>query len=233
MFWSIANERSRAAAALLTVVAGSAVFANAARASGGPPEPASCRFSAFVEETDPAGLNVRAAPSSTSPVLGTLPPVWSDGTGWQVRIRVTVTAASNGWFRIRDAADDEALTGQPARPVYNGEGWVSGRKLVVKSQASAGRTRPSKDAAASVRFKDELLFDSDGAIEAGRPVDCRGAWVQIDYEEARFPVDLRPLLQVSPSARVGLPKGRFRAWLDEICGIQETSCDGPSSLDTP
>ncbi len=229
----MASDHLRTASTLLAALAGCAAFASAAHASGGPLEPASCRFPAFVEETDPAGLNVRAAPSSTSPVLGTLPPVWADGSGWQVRIRVTVIAASNGWFRIRNAADDETLTGQPARPVYAGEGWVHGRKLVVKSQAMAGRTRPSEDAPASVKFKDESTFDSDGAIDAGRPVDCRGGWVLMDYAEARFPADLRPLLQVSPSARTGLPKGRFRAWLDRMCGIQETSCDGPSSLDAP
>lgn len=226
------NEHMRAAA-LLTVVASCAVLAAPAHASGGPSVPALCHFSAFVHETDPAGLNVRAAPSSKAPILGTLPPVWSDGSGWQVRIRVTVTAASNGWFRIRDAADDEALTGRPARPVYAGEGWVSGRKLVVKSQASAGRTHPSRDAATLVSFKDELLFDSDGAIDAGRPVDCRGGWVQVEYDEAQFPADLRPMLQISPSARNGLPKGRFRAWIDRICGIQETSCDGLSSIESP
>jgi hypothetical protein len=40
---------------------------------------------------------------------------------------------------------------------------------------------------------------------------------------------MRPYLQVSPVARAGQPKGRFRAWLDQICGIQETTCDGSSS----
>lgn len=203
----------------------------AALASGGPPEPASCDFAAFVEETDPAGLNVRAEPSSAAPVLGKLPPVWTDGSGMRARVLVKVTASSNGWFRIREAFDDEALTGQPARPVYEGEGWVSGRKLIVKSQANAGRTRPDPKAPVAVRLKDGLVFDGSSTMTAGRLVDCRGRWVQVDYDESRFSAEMRPYLQVSPAARAGQPKGRFRAWLDQICGIQETTCDGSSSLD--
>lgn len=57
----------------LTLSTGAALC-SAANASGGPPEPTSCNFAAFVEETDPAGLNVRAEPSASAKVLGTLPP---------------------------------------------------------------------------------------------------------------------------------------------------------------
>lgn len=201
-------------------------------ASGGPPEPTRCSFAAFVEETDPAGLNVRAAPSSSAAVLGTLPPVWKDESGMRARVFVKVTATANGWFRVREAFEDEDLTGQPARPVYEGEGWVSGRKLVVKSQANVGRTRPDAKAPVAVQLKDGLLFDGSSTIAAGRLVDCRGSWVQVDYEESRFSAEVRSYLQISPAARSGQPKGHFRAWLDQICGIQETTCDGPSSLDT-
>lgn len=220
----MANDRiPRLAPALLLTLA---AFAGAAHASGGAPEP-SCKFTAFVEETDPAGLNVRAAPSASAQVLGKLPPVWSDGSGLRVRTRVEVTGARNGWFQIRDAADESTLTGEAPRPTYAGEGWVSGRKLVVKSQASAGHTKPAADAPAAVRWKDDVLFDSDSAVGAGRLVDCQGSWAQVEFDEARFSADLRPLLQVAPAARTGAPKGRFRAWVDKICGIQETACDGP------
>lgn len=185
-----------------------------------------CHFTAFVEETDPGGLNVRAAPAATAKVVGTLPPVWSDGTGLRVRVRVEVTASRDGWFQIHDAADEDTITGEAPRPTYGGVGWVSGRKLVVKSQANAGRTAPSADAPVAVSLKDDLAFDGGTAITAGRLVDCRGERVQVEYEETRFSSELRPFLQIAPAARAGLPKGRFRAWFDKICGIQETTCDG-------
>ncbi|MFX1679031.1 hypothetical protein PV762_07340 [Mitsuaria sp. CC2] len=150
----------------------------------------------------------------------------------RARVFVKVTATAKGWFRIREAFEDESLTGQPARPVYEGEGWVSGRKLVVKSQANVGRTRPDAKAPVAVQLKDGLFFDGSSTIAAGRLVDCSGSWVQVDYEESRFSAEMRPYLQIAPAARSGQPKGRFRAWLDQICGIQETTCDGSSSIDT-
>ena len=229
------DSNSRVASSLirlaLTLSVGAALC-NAANASGGPPEPTSCNFAAFVEETDPAGLNVRAEASASAKVLGTLPPIWTDEDGMRARVFVKVTASANGWFRVREAFEDEALTGHPARPVYDGEGWVSGRKLVVKAQAGVGRTRPDAKAPVAVRLKDGVHFDGSSTMAAGRLVDCRGAWVLVDYEESKLSKDLLPYLEIKPAARAGLPKGRFRAWLDQICGIQETTCDGPSSLDT-
>ncbi|MDP9606472.1 SH3 domain-containing protein [Variovorax sp. NFACC27] len=219
----MANDRNFSVAPALLLAL--ALLGGTAQASGGSPASSSCQFTAFVEETDPAGLNVRAEPTPTAKVLGKLPSVWSDGSGLRVRVRVGVTASANGWFKIREAADDDMLTGQAPRPVYKGEGWVSGRKLVVKSQAKAGRAAPSPGAPATIRLQDDSLFDGDSTVAAGRPVDCRGRWVQVEYEEARFPADLRPL-QIAAAARAGVPKGRFRTWLNKICGIQETSCDG-------
>ncbi len=218
-------------ARVLMLVIGAGI-GEAAVASGGAPEPASCNFVAFVEETDPAGLNVRDAPSAAAPVLGTLPPIWTDDSGMRARVSVRVTASANGWFRVGEAFEDQALTGQPARPVYQGEGWVSGRKLIVKSQTDTGRTRPDPKAPVAIRLKDGLAFDGSSTMAAGRLVDCRGGWAQVEYDESRFSVEIRPYLQISPVARMGQAKGRFRAWVDQICGIQETACDGPSSLDT-
>jgi hypothetical protein len=233
MCLSMANERfhprlvPQALALMLGVLSGEAAIA-----SGGPPEPVVCHFVAFVEESDPAGLNVRAGPSTKAAVVGTLPPVWKDDEGMQARVVVKVTGTANGWFRIREAFDDESLTGQPARPAYAGVGWVSGRKLVVKSEANAGHSRPDRGAPVTVQLKDDLVFDGNSTISAGRPVDCKGGWVLVDYDESRFSDDMRPFLQISTAARAGQPKGRFRTWLDKICGIQETSCDGASREDS-
>lgn len=204
--------------ALALLLAGAACAAAAA--------PRACSFGAFVEETDPAGLNVRAAPGTAAPVLGTLPPTWVDPAdpSLRVRIEVQVTAADEGWFRIRAARDNEAMTGRPARRLFRGEGWVSGRKLVVKSQATRGRERPSADAPVTVRQADDGGFDSDAMVDAGRPVDCQGRWAQVEYTEATLKDSG---LRVAPAARAGLPAGRFRTWVDQLCALQETSCDGP------
>lgn len=208
--------------ACLVLIAGTASITHATTL-----DPAQCAFVAFVEETDPAGLNVRAAPNARSKVLGKLPPVWVDKVdNARVRVRVEVTASSNGWFRIQNASDEENLTEQPARPTYSGEGWVSGRKLLVKPQTSIGRTRPAETAPVGLQLQEQRLFDTSAFSRAGSLVGCSGSWVHVEFVENKIPTELRQTLQVSPKAREGLPHGRFRLWLDKICGAQETSCDG-------
>ncbi len=193
----------------------------------------SCSFTAFVEDQDPAGLRVREAPDAKARILGTLPPVWTDGDGMRVRVSVKVTESAHGWFKVRDAFEDTSLTGQPARPLYAGEGWVSGRMLVVKSQAQVGRQRPDAKAPVSVRLQEDASFDGNSTIRAGRLVGCQGQWAQVEFDESRLSDEIKPLVQVLPAARAGQPRGRFRTWLDQICAIQETTCDGdPSTAGT-
>lgn len=221
MYLSIAANRSLVGAAFVTLLS------LAATAAAEAPAPGQCEFVAFVDETDPAGLNVRAQPSVNARVVGKLPPVWVDpADGAQVRVRTEVIGASKGWFRIRNSADEDQLTERPARPTYAGEGWVSGRKLIVKAQTGAGRIRPDTSAPIGLQLKDERLFDSRDFAKAGTLVDCEGGWVQMEFVDAKIPAEIRSSLDIAPEARTGLPPGRFRLWLDRICGSQETSCDG-------
>ena len=222
MSWSTAAESPLCVLTTLALAA----FAGAAHADA-PPPATPCSIVAFVEETDPAGLNVRAAPNSKARVLGTLPPVWVDkASGTWIRIRVEITASDSGWFRIRNARDDEDLTGQPPRPTFSGEGWVSGRKLVVKPQARVGRGRPDAQAPVWLQLNDEQMFDSDVMVSASSLAACQGQWAQVEYVDAKLPAEERKALNVAPAARAGLPPGRFRLWMDKICGSQETVCDG-------
>lgn len=187
-----------------------------------------CAFGAFADDDDPAGLNVRAEPGTAARVLGTLPPVVVDHANGDFRIRVPleVRGVRDGWFRIAGARDDDALTGKPPRPTYAGEGWVSGRKLAVKSQATLGHARPDAASPVRLRMADGQGFDSDTMVTAGRLVDCAGAWALVEVDETRLPSDVRAALTVAPEARAGLPAGHFRAWVDRVCGLQETRCDG-------
>lgn len=187
----------------------------------------SCHFGAFVAERDPAGLNVRAAPQASSRVLGRLPPTFVEpSSGYGVRVEVDVVGARDGWFLIRNARDNEMLTERAPRPLFKGEGWVSGNKLTVKSQADVGRAAPDPNAPALVRLGDDETFDSDEFIEGSRLADCRGHWALVELAERRLPRSLAQRLKVEPAARAGSPQGRLRAWVDRICGIQETSCTG-------
>lgn len=191
------DHRLRNAALLLATTS----FATLASCAGaGEPPPAqspsaaaesvasTCSFGAFVAETDPAGLNVRAAPGATAKVLGKLPPTFVEASmGYGVRVEVEVIGARNGWFLIRNARDNEALTNRPPRPMYAGDGWVSGSKLTVKSQADVGRAQPNLKAKTVLRVGDNETFDNDLLVEAGRLADCTGKWAQVEFADQRFP----------------------------------------------
>jgi len=234
---SMATEQFLRNAALLLAMAGFASLASCAGTSDSAsasslsvaarPATTTCSFGAFVVETDPAGLNVRAAPSATAKIVGMLPPTFVEPSmNYGVRVEVDVAGAHNGWFLIRNALDNDALTERPARPMYAGEGWVSGNKLTVKSQAEVGRAQPSLKAKPVLRVGDNESFDSDMLVEAGRLADCTGKWAQVEFSDQRFPAKDRGTLKIDAAARSGLPAGRFRAWVNRICAIQETSCDG-------
>jgi hypothetical protein len=161
----------------------------------------SCSFGAFVTDSDPAGLNVRAGPDVSSPIVGKLPPPALSDDDPPIRsfVEVEVVAAQNGWFRIRNARDN-ALLAPPGRKVFNGAGWVSGRHLSVKSQAPMGRDVAS---ARGRPVRAAVDFDSDSFVRSARLHDCVGQW-----------------------ALVSSPEHRFSGWLNRICATQETSCDG-------
>jgi hypothetical protein len=201
-----------------------------AQPEGVAPAPAgqvACSFGAFVSETDPEGLNVRAGPGTSHKVLGTLPPLKLGGDDPPVRamVEVEVSAGANGWFRIAKARDNEKLTDAAPRPMFKGSGWVSGRKLTVKSQATAGRQRPDAKAAAVLSGPDGASFDGDAFVQNGRLLGCSGKWVLVEYG---LPADSEAMsgLTIAPAAKAGAEAGRFRAWVDRICATQETSCDG-------
>ena len=224
-----AGRRRGIAIVTLALAVGAAAPVLAQSGALSPPAgQARCSFGAFVNETDPEGLNVRAGPSVGHKIVGRLPPVTQSKSDPPIRamVEVEVTAGSDGWFQIRKARDNEALTEAAARPMFKGSGWVSGRKLTVKSQADTGRERPDAKAPVIIAGRDGMAFDSDAFIHNGRLLGCSGKWVLVEYGPLPAGGDVLEALEVKPPARAGLEEGRFRAWLDRICAVQETSCDG-------
>ena len=203
-------------------------FVTTAHAGGSTPEPTTqtaCSFGAFVNETDRAGLNVRQSPSASSKLLGKLPANYEDPVSpMVVRVEVSVMASQNGWFLIDGATDNTMLTEMPERPMYSGKGWVSGKKLAVKTQASKARLAP--DASAATAFLVGEILDGDSLSQPGQLIACNGKWALIEYSLSAVPKNEWPQIKINPAARIGAPNGRVRGWVNKICAIQETSCDG-------
>jgi hypothetical protein len=101
-----------------------------------------CSLGAWSIDKDPHGLNVRAEPSTTARVLGTLPPPYRlklggaentpDG-GWLTEFRII--GFKNGWFLIEGARppgkdyEDEKRYPRSAPKPYAGRGWVAASKI--------------------------------------------------------------------------------------------------------
>lgn len=192
-----------------------------------PASPA-CQLGAFVQETDPAGLNVREAPALSARVLGRLPPMVAarDLPGYRVRVEVDVVQGGDAWVRVQGARDNTELTGRPARPMFAGSGWVAARKLTVKSQAPTGHARPDAASPVTVGLNDGGSFDGDAWLAASQLIGCQGDWALVEVNERALSAEARGGFQVSAAARQGAPAGRFRVWLNQVCGRQETGCDG-------
>lgn len=187
-----------------------------------------CSFGAFVQETDPAGLNVRSGPSIEATIIGTLPPgkAVGDLDGFKLMIEVLILGSTNGWFRVANARDNPELSGQRERSVFSGEGWVSGRKLTVKSQAATGHASPNAESSVVLRSRDGSGFDNDTMVRAGQLIACKADWALVEFSDEALSDDVRESLIISGAARTGSSKRNFRAWLNQICSLQETSCDG-------
>lgn len=199
--------------------------ANACAGGSAPSQPSTCSFGAFVNETDPAGLHVRQSPNAASKILGRLPANYKDPTSpMVVRVEVNVLASQDGWFLIEGATDNTTLTALPERPMYSGRGWVSGKKLAVKTQATKARLAPEGTAETAFLVGDVL--DGDSLSKPGQLIACNGRWALVDYSLREVPKDALPDIQIHPAARRGAPRGHVRGWVNRICAIQETSCSG-------
>ena len=165
-------------------------------------EPASrCNFSGWSSDADPHGLNVRAGPSATAPILGTLP---SPELGQDIEVDFGVTfdvvESSNGWFRIENARRWSEQSGPSSLP----SGWISGRYLAFQLQTDKVFAAPDPGSRVEVASRDE-----GGTLMQFRyrhPTDCRGEWVRLTV--------------------IGRDGREREGWVRGICGIQETTCDG-------
>ncbi len=164
-----------------------------------------CNFGAWSSDTDPAGLNVRAGPSHSAAIIGTLPPPESSeesGPDSQFATEFRVAEAKNGWFRIESPRRwAESLSGTPKKFPPLPSGWISGKKIYVTIFSGTGFSAPDV-------IKSKILWQGDWAdLQSAMTgmTDCKGEWVKATYKTA---------------------KGIKSAWFRGVCSIQETTCGG-------
>mgnify|MGYP006951179932 CR=1 FL=1 len=93
------------------------------------------------------------------------------------------------------------------------------------SRRRRGRSAPEPNAPVTLALESGDSLDGDAIVAATRLVACRGDWAEIELDVARLPEDVRAQLKLAPAA-TGATAAHPHAWVDRICGVQETTCDG-------
>ena len=173
-----------------------------------------CDLQAWVADRDPAGLNVRSAPSREARVIGTLPPMVNPDGERDYGVELRITGAKDGWLRIDGARDDASRNGLGTpRPTFAGSGWIAGNLVGFGVQSAHGHARADVGSERIVDLGKDWLSDR---AEITRMLDCTGDWAHVEFR-------LRARMATAEAA--GAPQ---RAWFRGICANQETTCDrGP------
>ncbi len=173
-----------------------------------------CSLGAWSTETDPKGLNVRAAPGPQSKVLGIVPPARRmpkehEAFGLEpAKAEFRVVGHRAGWFLIEaikapGVAYDIPYPRQLPQP-FKGRGWVSGRMIggaLANGGLPPGRlyVSPHADAAST-----EIVSAEGSHLGPDTPIRrihaCTGWWALIETQEGQ------------------------RGWWRAMCSNQVTNC---------
>jgi hypothetical protein len=129
-----------------------------------------------VDDPDPKGLNVRAAPNAkTGKVIAVLKPIGE----WT---QVHVIGQSGAWMRIdhAEAVDDSAENGE--RQVFQGDGWVYTSKLgfseLYVGDGTVIRDRPAREGAELLRVSDEAKEPKTTKV-----LGCDGKFIKVQADK--------------------------------------------------
>jgi hypothetical protein len=165
-----------------------------------------CSVSAYLNDPDPKGTNVRAAPSAKAPVIGQLPPRAKMEDGDEiVGVEFDVIGSKNGWLLVQNHD----------RGSFKGPGWVFGGLVSGTLGGSKLLATPADGAKvlATLQHAGETGIGPD-SFEVMHVHGCQGPYVDVT-------IRLAPSIAPYP----GLPKQPMRGWVRSMCSTQLTTCD--------
>lgn len=173
----------------------------------------------YLHDEAAGGRAVHANPDAASPVLGRVAPPGKGPDGdYEIAVGFDILASRDGWLMIEGAADDIALTEQPARGMYSGRGWIRSERVGVGLQASQAFAQPRHSSAILIR-----AIEPDSLADLAEIAACDGHWVL-----GRWRPSSPATVRYEPAALISADPLTLEAWATGICNIQETSCDGIS-----
>lgn len=150
---------------LLTLAVLAAPHARAADAA------TKCDVSLDVTDTDPHGLNVRAAPSAQAGIVAVLKP----GGDW---IQVHATAQSGDWFAIDSATMMDTTLPTGEKILFHGQGFVHRSKVGGSEMKAQAVLRDKPD------DKGKIILDVTGQGEVPVQVlGCTGQYYKVEVRK--------------------------------------------------
>lgn len=117
-----------------------------------------CHLAVFVNDPDPAGLNLRRAPGTESHIVATI----VDGDAM-----LDVTGSSGKWLRV------ERARGADGTVQFKGEAWVFGPLTAVRANRAVALQAAPQLTSPVVTF---MAAEDSGAVQA-----CDATWVRVRY----------------------------------------------------
>jgi hypothetical protein len=141
-----------------------------------PQDTISCKLEGWSTDKDPKGLNVRAAPDASAPILAKLLPRPQAESGSLAQFEIL--GFKDGWVLIKGASYGDYGDPPPATPLYSGMGWVHGSRVggqLVGGQNVVGLYSEPKDTAK--RLPRPANVDE---IAVNALLGCTGSWAKVD-----------------------------------------------------
>lgn len=161
-----------------------------------PPDTTICKLEGWSTDKDSKGLNVRAAPNASAPILAKLPPRPQAENGSLAQFQIV--GFKDGWVLIKGASYGDYGDPPPATPLYPGMGWVHGSRVggeLVGGQNVIGLYAEPK--ASAKRMPRPAGVEE---IEVKALIGCTASWAKID-------------------SNIGA------GWVDGLCANQVTTCN--------
>jgi hypothetical protein len=166
-----------------------------------------CVLSGWSSDSDPAGLNIRAAPRADAEIIGRVPQPrqGADGKPVEEAAEFRIIGSRNGWFLITGVkfvgyySDDGK-----DRAVFAGPGWVFADKVRFLINRPEVRGAPAGNAQVLSRLQSADRTGGPDSAKIDHVFGCSGA-----FAEAAVHMDgERPT----------------RGWVTGICSNQVTTC---------
>jgi hypothetical protein len=165
-----------------------------------------CSLHGYLNDADPQGTNVRAAPRADAPVIGRLPPrAKMKDDDEIVGVEFEIIGSKNGWLLVRN----------PDRGDFKGPGWVFGRlvSFTIGSPKLLAAPVDGAKVVAGLQYSGDVGIGPD-SFDVKQVHGCRGHWAEVT-------VVLAPSVDPPP----GMTRKPVRGWASKLCSNQLTTCD--------